>query len=155
MTHSVKLDDLKAKVEADYQSEILRARKKRHEGMRAIDVVRRLLKEHERGARGEPLALPGRPPKPRDPDGKECTQCGERKPYDEFHQKSDSPDGRMAQCKECRKKPPPKPGGGEAVPRLCAKGEDCLGYEENGGPAVVAFGGGLLCGSCKERAGLG
>lgn len=32
---------------------------------------------------------------------KTCTQCGSRKPFELFHRKAESPDGRRAMCKSC------------------------------------------------------
>ena len=32
---------------------------------------------------------------------KNCTQCGERKPFEMFHRKAESSDGRRAMCKSC------------------------------------------------------
>jgi hypothetical protein len=34
---------------------------------------------------------------------KRCTKCGEEKPLEEFHRRSDVPDGRTSRCKACEK----------------------------------------------------
>lgn len=143
-------EDLRTEIEAEYQEAILRARQQRDEALKAIAIVRRLTGP----------VRDGRPPKPRDKNGKDCAGCKTWKPYSEFHLNPSSSDGRNVYCKDCRKKKnPPKPPAGAqtngGTKRLCAKGEDCLGYQEPGGsPNLVPVGGGLLCGACKERAGL-
>lgn len=153
-------EGLRTKIEAEYQQAILAARRERDEGLKAIAIVRRMSREEEEGADRGPPPRQGRPPKARDPDGKDCAGCGKRKPYSEFHLNPGASDGRNAHCKDCRKeKPPPKPpeeaqtdGPGE---RLCAKGEDCVAFEPPFGPPALSADRGQLCEGCKERAGLG
>lgn len=108
----------------------------------------------------------GRPPKPRHPDGKECTKCGEFQSYENFHRNPTSSDGRSAHCKECRKKPP-KPEGDALPPtdinaplpdhlkdkghpvRFCSRGRLCLDHPDKDHPGEIPPGSpGTLCPRC-------
>lgn len=147
-------EELKARAQRQCEAEIRLARERRAERISAIEVVWHLAQIKEgRDGGAEPKKM-GRPPKPRGPDGKECTKCGEFKPYAEFHKNTSSVDGRNSHCKECRKNLPPTHidaplpdhlDGKGHVTRYCSRGRLCLDYPNgehpgkipNGSPASV------------------
>lgn len=58
--------------------------------------------QHKRGLELTPLRA-SRLVQERDETGKVCRACDTHKPYEDFHVKKASKDGRQSKCKECQK----------------------------------------------------
>ncbi len=98
---AVSIRELRDKVEREYLRD-----------MNALDIVENLLNNYTaEGGEAQSAGTEensgqkrgvGRPPKVRDPLGKECTKCGVWKAYAEFHTRRDASDHKSAHCKQCR-----------------------------------------------------